>query len=216
MADRRHITLCVTPAGEEYIRGFIQHYGFEEGDVVEVNSGPHHPHPDLPADPPPGEVHPDPDSDQDDPPPPAAGEVQDDPPAQHDADQAGPANLIPQADGVEECRRCLCRPCVTTPEPLWLGEQPACEANAGLRKEKYKNFWAIMANMDPSPWYDARYRAKRERRLAEDAERAPDVRRLVTTGRGSARDIMPKCVLKLVRAKFPNPPGKPYLGHKWL
>ena len=29
------------------------------------------------------------------------------------------------------------------------------------------------------------------------------------------REIMPECVLKLVRGLYPNLPDTPYLGHKW-
>ena len=29
------------------------------------------------------------------------------------------------------------------------------------------------------------------------------------------REIMPDCVLSLVRELYPNPVGVPYLGHKW-
>lgn len=29
------------------------------------------------------------------------------------------------------------------------------------------------------------------------------------------RDLMPQCVLKLVRSWYPNPPGQDYMGHKW-
>jgi hypothetical protein len=29
------------------------------------------------------------------------------------------------------------------------------------------------------------------------------------------REVMPLCVLKEVRSKYPNPQGIPYLGHKW-
>ena len=29
------------------------------------------------------------------------------------------------------------------------------------------------------------------------------------------REIMPECVLKLVRGLHPNIPDTPYLGHKW-
>ena len=32
---------------------------------------------------------------------------------------------------------------------------------------------------------------------------------------GHRRDIMPKCVLSLVRMWFPNPDGMPYMGHLW-
>ena len=29
------------------------------------------------------------------------------------------------------------------------------------------------------------------------------------------REIIPECVLNLVRGLYPNPPDTPYLGHKW-
>lgn len=28
------------------------------------------------------------------------------------------------------------------------------------------------------------------------------------------REIMPECVLSLLRDLYPNPPGRPYMGHK--
>ncbi|CAH1238874.1 Hypp5654 [Branchiostoma lanceolatum] len=207
MAGRKHITFCVTPDGEEYMRGFIDHFGFGDGDVVEVSSVPHSEHP---QEAPPGANPPQ------NPPEPQA-DPQDDPlPPPPPADQAGLAALIPQADGVAECPRCLCKPCVTTPEPLWLGQQPACEENAALRKVKYKTFWATMVNMMPSPWYDDRYLRRKDQKLAEDIALEPAARRLVIAGGGTVREIMPKCVLKLVRGRFPNPRGKAYLGHKWV
>ena len=30
------------------------------------------------------------------------------------------------------------------------------------------------------------------------------------------REIMPECVLKLVRGLYPYPPDTPYLAHRWL
>ena len=29
------------------------------------------------------------------------------------------------------------------------------------------------------------------------------------------REIMPECVLNLVRGLYPNPPDTPILGHRW-
>ncbi|KAI8517647.1 hypothetical protein Bbelb_036640 [Branchiostoma belcheri] len=52
---------------------------------------------------------------------------------------------VEHAEGIEECRHCW--PCVTTCEPLWLGKQPACEANAALNNTKYRQFWATMETM---------------------------------------------------------------------
>ena len=31
-----------------------------------------------------------------------------------------------------------------------------------------------------------------------------------------AREIMPDCVLSVVRGIYPNPPSQPCMGHKWL
>lgn len=32
----------------------------------------------------------------------------------------------------------------------------------------------------------------------------------------TTREVMPHCVLNLVRGLYPNLPGQPYMGHKWL
>ena len=32
---------------------------------------------------------------------------------------------------------------------------------------------------------------------------------------GAIREVMPHCILDLVRGIYPNPPGQPYMGHKW-
>ena len=29
------------------------------------------------------------------------------------------------------------------------------------------------------------------------------------------REIMPLCVVNLIRSLYPNPQGQPYMGHKW-
>lgn len=56
-------------------------------------------------------------------------------------------------------------------------------------------------------WNHPRYQAKK----AEHFNRDEEVENIVWT----QREIMPECVLSLVRDLYPNPPGRPYMGHKW-
>ena len=56
-------------------------------------------------------------------------------------------------------------------------------------------------------WIHQSYIQKKSRALAED----PRFKEYVW----HRRDIMPDCVLKLVRHWFPNPKNVPYMGHLW-
>jgi len=59
---------------------------------------------------------------------------------------------------------------------------------------------------------DPRYIERKETILAAD----PHKKQNAWSGPAKhKRDIMPDCVLKLVRGWLPNPPAKPYMGHKW-
>ena len=80
-----------------------------------------------------------------------------------------------------------------------------CRRNSALRKEKYKRFWTMMFHRDA--WKDPHYQAEKLRALRAD----PRHRKY----EWHRRDIMPKCVLSLVRQWFPNPAGVPYMGHLW-
>lgn len=113
------------------------------------------------------------------------------------------------SDSESECRFCFCSPCVTTHRQLWLPNQPAHPraANSELRRQKYKKFWKIMDTL--GAWRNAKYLRKKHRRFGVD-----DVD-TVWAGVGSIREIMPQCILDLVRGIYPNPPGQPYMGHKW-
>ncbi|KAI8493080.1 Neurexophilin [Branchiostoma belcheri] len=209
MAARRHLSLCLTPDRESDILGFIRHFEMEEDEVTILYSGPHTDHQEGPVA---GgqEVPEEPAADHQPPEEPVA-----DPQPPESPPPAEPAAaLIPQAEEQEECRYCLCRPCITTPVPLWLVGQAACVDNAAIRRDMYKNFWGMMANLMPSPWNDPRYLARKHTRMAQDSALEAPRRRLVIAG--SIREIMPKCVVKLVRSKYPNPPGVDYMGHRWV
>jgi len=109
----------------------------------------------------------------------------------------------------EECVYCLCRPCITSEQnrQLWWESENAepSDRSHGLRKEIYKRFWTMMFHR--KCWEDPRYISNKTIAMRND----PRLKRFTW----HRRDIMPKCVLSLVRQWYPNLPGVPYLGHMW-
>lgn len=117
--------------------------------------------------------------------------------------QSGAVGQIP--DNV--CVHCFCDPCVTGNPQAWLGNgQNPHPRNSGIRKRIYKKFWKLMN--DRNAFSCPHYIQKKSRMLARD-----EVDEYVVT---VAREIMPDCVLSVVRGLYPNPPSQPYMGHKWL
>jgi hypothetical protein len=132
--------------------------------------------------------------------------------AENNADQSENINehfIIQQDPNQEECVYCFCRPCITNESnrQLWWesNTHPSHQRNHSLRKEKYKRFWTMMYHRNV--WIHQSYIQKKSRALAED----PRFKEYVW----HRRDIMPDCVLKLVRHWFPNPRNVPYMGHLW-
>lgn len=119
--------------------------------------------------------------------------------------------VIEQNPEREECPYCYCRPCITSEEnrQFWWkeGRGPGSKSkrNSSLRKELYKKFWTMLFHR--MVFRDDRYLSKK--RLAMD--RDPRLRHYVW----HRRDIMPDCVLKLVRGWLPNLDGDEYMGHMW-
>ena len=113
---------------------------------------------------------------------------------------------IPPIDGANECQHCYCTPCVTTFPQGWLGNgQQARPGNNLIRKDRYKKFWSMLKTR--GAWLDERYLLKKERCLREDGLNPDTVFTL--------REVMPLCVLALVRGLYPNPVSVPYQGHNW-
>lgn len=116
---------------------------------------------------------------------------------------------ISQNENCEECQHCLCRPCITDEnnrQMWWLSEPVrANERNRVLRKEKYKLFWTMLFHR--GVFMDTRYKSRKIESLQAD----PRLRDVVC----HRRDILPQCVLKLVRFWYPNPKNIPYMGHRW-
>jgi len=116
---------------------------------------------------------------------------------------------IEQKNGFDECPTCLCKPCITDElhrQMWWETENTApSRQNHSLRKERYKGFWTMLFHREV--FNDERYKARKLRALQED----PSRKKLMW----HRRDLLPKCVLQLVRGWFPNPPDIPYMGHMW-
>lgn len=113
-----------------------------------------------------------------------------------------------------ECAHCLCRPCITDPsnKQMWWEEeqQPPHARNSSIRKGLYKRFWTMLYHRQV--WQDPRYLERKSLVLNQDNLR---VHRVWSGGRLHKRDLMPKCVLDLVRSWLPNPPTLDYMGHRW-
>ena len=119
-----------------------------------------------------------------------------------------------QDESEPECQFCLCRPCITdeTNKQLWWETEasPPQESNSVNRKSHYKRFWTML--LHKGVWGDPRYKARKEECLRQEPKR--NISAWMGPGR-HIRDIMPDCVLKVVREWLPNPLSKPYMGHKW-
>jgi len=114
--------------------------------------------------------------------------------------------FIEQEQEAPECPYCFCRPCITDEQnrQLWW-ENEYHERNTFLRKDKFKRFWTNLFHR--GAWNDPRYLRIKKDSLKRDRPRQNYV--------FHRRDIIPKCVLELVRKWLPNPADKPYMGHKW-
>ncbi|KAK3104796.1 hypothetical protein FSP39_010282 [Pinctada imbricata] len=79
--------------------------------------------------------------------------------------------------------------------------------NSAIRKKKFKKFWTMMSRRNT--WNHPLYLQKKANMLNWNAI---DSERIVWT----LREVMPDCVLTVVRELYPNPPGQLYMGHKWI
>lgn len=100
------------------------------------------------------------------------------------------------------CPHCFLKPCIAdanaTADFLGRGAPPRADNNA-MRRPIYKLFWKQMRNCNG--WIIKEYIEKK-----------------LSLG-GSVndpREVMPACVLSLVRGKYPNLPSQQYMGHMWM
>jgi hypothetical protein len=126
-----------------------------------------------------------------------------------ETEDENPGFVIEQDQSQNECPYCFCKPCITNEQnsQLWWHantEEPHLR-NSGLRKEHYKRFWTMLLHR--GVWNDDRYIVMKVDAMSRDPRRQ--------RYDWHKRDIMPKCVVSLVRHWFPNPGGFPYMGHMW-
>jgi hypothetical protein len=120
-----------------------------------------------------------------------------------------PGFVIKQGEG-DECPHCLCTPCITNErnrQRWWPhAPRPNHRLNSLSRKTCYKSFWTMLYHR--RVWLDARYITRKRTALGLDPQQNRD-------GWIHRRDLMPDCVLKLVRGWYPNVENQPYMGHHW-
>ena len=131
------------------------------------------------------------------------GSKGDDADDEQNGEQNGGNEFVNDVNQGSECLHCFLAPCITENRQLWLAQQPLDPhvRNSGLRKLKYKQFWKMMDR--EGAWKLQKYIRKKSTHLGDDGS--------VWT----LREIMPFCVVHLVRSLYPNPQGQPYMGHKW-
>ena len=100
-------------------------------------------------------------------------------------------------------------PCVTSERhrQLWweVEPYPPQRFNNTLRKHAYRKFWSMLASR--WIWMLPEYVEKKTQALARDPRRSSLVHH--------KKEIMPECVVQMVRDWYPNPSGIPYMGHLW-
>ena len=102
------------------------------------------------------------------------------------------------------CPFCFLDPCIvdSCSTALWIGPgQDPSDHNPSIRKGMYKRFWSCISNL--GGWLLPQYLRKKQ--LCGNGDNVVYHK----------REVMPECVLKFCRSKYPNYPNVPYLGHKW-
>jgi hypothetical protein len=122
--------------------------------------------------------------------------------------------VIEHKEDYPECPECLCRPCITDnvwEQGWWEKENhPPHKDNSFYRKSHYKRFWVMLLHR--KVWEDPRYIEKKQTVLELNQR---ENHAWAGPSSKHARDIMPDCVLQLVRGWLPNEPNRNYMGHKW-
>jgi len=111
------------------------------------------------------------------------------------------------------CQFSFLDPCVTENRQSWLHTTPVRPhiRNKGIRRTKNRKFWTLIQRR--GGWSDSRYNLKKSRLLRRDRNLEEYDESWISYGK--RRDIMPDCVLDVVRNVYPNPSNIPYMGHRW-
>lgn len=113
-----------------------------------------------------------------------------------------------EKEGSEICEHCYCAPCVTdiTNKQQWWPEadsEPKIGNNV-KRKNIYYKFWTMLYHR--GVWNFPQYILKKQNMLSTATR---------LSGKTVRREIMPDCVMGMVRRWYPNIDGQPYMGHRW-
>lgn len=123
-----------------------------------------------------------------------------------------PGYHIPGVDTADECPWCFCKPCVTDMSNQQLWWETECHlpdsSNSKLRKPHYQRFWVMLLHR--GIWNKNAYKLRKTAALKNRNAHA-----WIGPNSKHPRDIMPDCVLNMVRKWLPNPATVPYMGHKW-
>ena len=84
---------------------------------------------------------------------------------------------------------------------------PVSPRSMGLRKRRYcyRKFWVFLYHR--RVWGLEKYQDKKAVMITMRAGGAAAVQ--------TKREIMPDCIVNLVRKWYPNPPNIAYMGHRW-
>lgn len=115
-----------------------------------------------------------------------------------------PAEQQPTVESGEEqdidvraCTFCLQTPCISLSAFKPMGRGAARITNHTKRRNNYKWFWRTLK--DCGLWENPTYLARKQ-----------DLGCMID----DVREVMPHCVIKDVRNRWPNPPHVPYQGHR--
>lgn len=114
-----------------------------------------------------------------------------DPPEEQPTNEHGGGHAVPT------CVFCLRMPCITRSAFKPMGRGTARMTNHTKRRKDYKWFWRTLK--DCGLWENPSYLARKQ----ELGCMIDDV-----------REVMPHCVVKDVRDRWPNPANVPYQGHR--
>ena len=93
--------------------------------------------------------------------------------------------LVPLLRGNNHCPDCLCNPCVIANPPDFLrGSCSPHPANDGKRYRLYRFFWSLLRDL--GIWSDKKYLQRKQEHTVRDDH----------------RDIMLKCIIKVIHSAF--------------
>jgi len=102
-----------------------------------------------------------------------------------------------QVISIAACDFCLRTPCITLSAFKPMGRGEARITNHTKRRKEYKWYWRTLK--DCGLWENPTYLQRKE-----------DLGCMID----DVREVMPHCVIKDVRNRWPNPPNVPYQGHR--